>query len=384
MIKVCHLTSVHKSQDPRIMKKQCASLARAGYDTYLVAGGESYEEHDVKVVGVGEFSGGRLNRMTKKAKAVYKKALELDCDIYQIHDPELLPYALKLKRKRKTVIYDAHEDIVSQIDEKEYLNDLSKYILAFAIKQLLIYVTNRVDTVIYVTPHYKDCFKNSEKIMLTNYPIVRKDTLGIENRLHNQLVFTGGVRNIWCLHKIIKAVQNLDVKFKVCGSAEENYLSVLKKVDVNNKFEYLGIIKHEEAFKLQQCSSIGMSVLKYHKNVGGKTGTLGNTKIFEYMIAGLPIVCTDFVLWKEIVDKYDCGICVDPEDIDEISNAIKFLLDNPERAKQMGENGRRAVEQEFNWGTQEVKLLKLYKELSDEIRADRLRKNSNQPHKGMS
>ena len=44
--------------------------------------------------------------------------------------------------------------------------------------------------------------------------------------------------------------------------------------------------------------------------MGYKKGTLGNNKIFEYMYYGLPIICTDFDLWKEIIDKYKCGIYV--------------------------------------------------------------------------
>ncbi|MFI3116232.1 MAG: hypothetical protein R3Y12_08860 [Clostridia bacterium] len=95
------MTSAHLSQDVRILKKQCVSLAKAGYDTYLVAKGDSYEEDGVKIVGIGNVLGGRFKRMTVVVKNVYKQALDLDCDIYQIHDPELLPYALKLKKKVK-------------------------------------------------------------------------------------------------------------------------------------------------------------------------------------------------------------------------------------------------------------------------------------------
>lgn len=90
---------------------------------------------------------------------------------------------------------------------------------------------------------------------------------------------------------------------------------------------------------------------------------MGNTKIFEEMLAGLPVVCTDFVLWREFVDRYHCGICVDPQDADAIASAVWYLLDHPEEARQMGENGRRAVKEEFNWNVEERKLLALYEEV---------------------
>ena len=97
MIKVCHMTSAHGPEDVRIFHKECVSLAKAGYDVYLVERGDSYEKNGVHIVGVGQPSGGRLSRMTSFAKKVYQAALALDADIYHFHDPELLPYGLKLK-----------------------------------------------------------------------------------------------------------------------------------------------------------------------------------------------------------------------------------------------------------------------------------------------
>lgn len=94
-----------------------------------------------------------------------------------------------------------------------------------------------------------------------------------------------------------------------------------------------------------------------------KIGSIGVTKIFEYMKYGLPIICSDLILWKEIIDKYDCGITVDPTNIQEIADALNFLIENPEEAQRMGMNGYKAYIEEYNWDTQVPKLLQLYSEL---------------------
>ena len=79
--------------------------------------------------------------------------------------------------------------------------------------------------------------------------------------------------------------------------------------------------------------------------------------------ASLPVVASNFPLWKEIVEGNRCGITVDPLDPKAIAQAIEYLFTHSEEARQMGENGRRAVEEQYNWDREGAKLLKLYEEL---------------------
>jgi len=106
-----------------------------------------------------------------------------------------------------------------------------------------------------------------------------------------------------------------------------------------------------------------MALSDYTEEAGYNMGTLGNTKLFEYMQAGVPIICTDFILWKQIIDEEKCGISLNPRDIKSVAEAIKYLLSNPEKAKEMGAAGQNAVKEKYNWATQERTLLKLYKTL---------------------
>jgi len=86
-------------------------------------------------------------------------------------------------------------------------------------------------------------------------------------------------------------------------------------------------------------------------------------KMFEYMIAELPIIASNFLLWREIVEKNNCGICVNPLDPKEIAEAIEYLIEHPDEARKMGENGRKAVLEKYNWEKESKKLLKIYEEL---------------------
>jgi glycosyltransferase involved in cell wall biosynthesis len=82
--------------------------------------------------------------------------------------------------------------------------------------------------------------------------------------------------------------------------------------------------------------------------------------MFEYMAAGIPVIASDFPLWREIVLGNQCGLCLDPMDPATIAKAIDYLLQHPNEARQMGENGRRAVLERYNWSVEEVKLLDFY------------------------
>ena len=104
---------------------------------------------------------------------------------------------------------------------------------------------------------------------------------------------------------------------------------------------------------------------KYTRDSNGKEGTLGNNKLFETMLRGVPVVCTNYTLWKDIINKYRCGICVEPDNFNETYAAIKYIIEHPEEAAQMGQRGRNAVLEKYNWGTQESVLLNLYESLTN-------------------
>ena len=85
--------------------------------------------------------------------------------------------------------------------------------------------------------------------------------------------------------------------------------------------------------------------------------------MFEYMSAGLPVIASNFPKWKNIIDETNCGICVNPLDPNEIAKAIEFFLTNPEKAKEMGQNGRKLIEKKYNWSIEEKKLNAFYSSL---------------------
>lgn len=364
--KVCHITSAHGRYDVRIFMKQCRSLAKNGYDVTLIVNDDNNDEviDGVKIISTRFAPKNRVERFFNSKKLILKKALEIDADIYQIHDPDLLTLGNKLKRMNRKTIFDSHEDVPDQIMEKQYIPAIFRGILSFFYKILENKSIKSYDALISVTPKVIKRFliKNSNSYMITNYPIIDLSSNIKVNSYEYSICFAGAINEDWKHDKIIRALESIeDVKYYLAGSGEEVYLSLLKELPAWDKVDYKGRIPHTQVKKLYENSIAGMA-LHYSYQLAGE-GSLGNTKLFEYMEAGLPVICSDYKLWKEIIDKYKCGIAINPNNIIEIAESIKYLINNPDEAKAMGKNGRRAVIEEYNWSTQEAILLNLYNKL---------------------
>ena len=87
------------------------------------------------------------------------------------------------------------------------------------------------------------------------------------------------------------------------------------------------------------------------------------TKMFEYMAIGLPVIASDFPLWRRIISDVNCGLFVDPQNPEAIAKAMQWILDHPQEAEDMGRRGRKAVEEVYNWKSESVKLANLYESL---------------------
>ena len=81
------------------------------------------------------------------------------------------------------------------------------------------------------------------------------------------------------------------------------------------------------------------------------------------MQAGIPVICSNFPLWRNIIEKNECGLTVDPLDPADIARALNFLVSNPDIVRSMGEKGKNLVKEKYNWNLEEKKLIDCYEGL---------------------
>ncbi|KAB7729353.1 glycosyltransferase [Rudanella paleaurantiibacter] len=127
--------------------------------------------------------------------------------------------------------------------------------------------------------------------------------------------------------------------------------------DVAADLIFYGHVSHSVSFPiLKQCTA-GLALLK---PVGDYPGSYPS-KLFEYMSLGVPVITSDFPLYQDVVERHECGFCVDPTDVGAIYGCIRRLATNPDEANQLKINGQRAAYYHYSWSTEAKKLLELYK-----------------------
>ena len=74
----------------------------------------------------------------------------------------------------------------------------------------------------------------------------------------------------------------------------------------------------------------------------------------------LPVITSNFKLYKNVIETHNCGYCIDPFSATSLANKIEVLLKDDDLVKLMGENGYKATLNKYNWSQEELKLLSIY------------------------
>lgn len=368
-VRVAHLTTAHPRFDVRIFHKECRSLANSGYqvDLYVADGAGGTRRDGVSVIDLGR-SRGRAHRMLGKTWAAWNAVRKTDARIIHIHDPELLPVALALRCMGRDVIYDAHEDVPRQILSKPWIKPWIRHAIAWSFERLENFVARRCAVVVGATPHIAKRYiaQGIHSIDVNNYPIPGElgdagpPANGAEPRAARPrtICYIGGITRMRGAVEMLRALEKTDARLILAGPMESEALHAeLAALPAWNRVDYRGVLDRAAIRDVLHESQLGLVLLHPVPNYLDALPV----KMFEYMAAGLPVLASDFPLWRGILDASNAGICVDPLDIDRIAQAINTMLDLPESERQaMRAAGRAAIRDRYSWKNEEAKLLAAY------------------------
>jgi glycosyltransferase involved in cell wall biosynthesis len=363
MARICHFSSAHRAGDIRIVRKEARAAAFAGHDVSVVIQGRLPADcamvHHVPLTAP---RGGRLGRFSLLAWRAWRSALRERADIYHFHDPDLLPYALLMRAAGRRVIYDVHEDVPRDVLSKEWIPVRSRVVVARAFELFEDFAARRMSAVVAATPFIGERFLrlNQRTTTVHNYPMTDElaPPLGPDpEAVRSGFCYVGGISAIRSAREMVEAAALSGQRLVLAGPVETPALAAsLQALPAWQAVDHRGVLgRGEVATLLSQCVA---GLVLYHPEPNHVNAQ--PNKLFEYMSAGLPVIASDFPMWKSIVEGYDCGVCVDPLDPRAIGDAMNALAADPARAARMGANGRRAVLSTFNWEQEQRVLLSVY------------------------
>jgi len=361
MIKVCHLSSVHPANDTRILLKECSSLAKYYNVTLIACTDKEYCYSNVSIIPFKKINN-RFIRMVFSPLKMFFEALNHKAEIYHIHDPELLITLILLKiLTNAKLIYDIHEDVVSDLQSKTYLRGITRRVITAIFGEFEKNVSKLTDYNITATPFIRKKFKkfNSKTIDINNYPILN-ELAELHLPQKQKVCYIGNITKVRGISSIIESLEYVDAELLLAGNYNPpRYRDELITLKGWSKVTELGHINRIKMKEVLSLSNAGLVIFEPEPNhINAQPN-----KLFEYMSASVPIIGSRFPLWEVIVEGNNCGLLVDPQKPKELAKAIQYIFDYPEEAEIMGKNGREAVEKYYNWSNEENKLMKIYKDL---------------------
>lgn len=368
---ICFLSDSFGRDDALIVHRQGKSLVDAGYRVSFVVGDTKSPEtkNGIEIIPVGYSFQGIKDRWINASKIFKNFVKNFKADAYMVTDPELIPVGLYLKKHGAKVTFNIREYYPDyfgrKIKSKIYYFFVSRFVRAY-----FKYASQRFDAIFNCMPEMEeqireempcDHFEN-----VANFPIVNKDfSLTFEDycKRDNVVSYFGTIYGISCQEEFLQALERIpDMTYLLAGVCSKESLDKYMSYPGWKQVKFINGFTREELPSIINDSIMG-NVMKDFSLTETPDGSYSIIKIFETMEAAVPVILAKVSLYESLVQKYHCGICVDPRNIDEIVAAINFLKENKKEAYEMGQNGRKAVIEEFSWDSQAIGYLNVIKDI---------------------
>jgi len=376
-----HLALFHAANDPRIVDKECRTLAGAGYDVHVVTGraaatsteGITFHSLNLPLAVSGIFQ--RFRGTVVGVFRAFSAARRLQASVYHLHEVPLIPVGLWLRVFGHRVIYDAHEDAFREKISHGITLGHPLVGWSFAIVALVLeWLAKRMfNGFVAATPGIAARFPRGRTVVVHNFPRVEEYAQGDEfagagdyAERDNVAVYVGNLFRNRGAKEMIDAMSLVsapcDARLVIAGSFTPPALhEQLAALAGWQRVEYLGWQSAAGVRRVLARARVGLAVLHPRPEYL----TAYPVKLFEYMAAGLPVIVSDFPLWQRLVEDAHCGLAVDPLQPRAIADALDTLFQDPARATEMGRRGRQAVCEKYNWDSEAAKLLDFYQQLCD-------------------
>lgn len=358
---VLHVSSVHPFNDVRILYRECMPLQRAGFDVraaFFDVQGESLG--GVPLIDMGRRPASRIARAIVATRRMRSLVAQLRPRAVHLHDPELLPLALMLKRDGLVVFYDAHEDLPKQVFHKPWIPAWLRWPVSLAVDRLLPMAYDRVDGLVVAARHIHDTSRlDHQRVVLRNMALARQPEApshesGFDRR-ERAVAYVGAISASRDTQTPVRAALQCGATVYLADHADPAYLRELQALDPQ-RVRYEGIIAPPDVGRLLDRCRAGLAVLPptpaYVEAIP--------SKLFDYLQAGLPSVVSDFPSWHEDLGPELLPYAAPPSDQVAQARLIAKLLDDPQAWAKARTAVRRVAERYPTAEQESARLIDLY------------------------
>lgn len=372
---------MHPPLDKRVFDKEAISLAKNDFDVLHIAPDEvasEWNKDGIKIIAY--FNSRRILGRIFHTLRLYKYACKIDADVYHCNEVDSWLVGMLLKFAHgKRIVFDVHEHYPSAFAESRFPLWMRPFVsgairlgfralapftdrLVFAKRSVAIDFPGTEHKQVLVQNFTSLAYQNAERQEVARN---REATDNTVTAIHLGLI--SRVRGWPQLLEALARAQSQNLHLHIVGTFNDG-----SQAEFEKRVSELGLaarVRVEEwmpfaqAYERILASHIGLVL--FQPGIQNHVYALPH-KMFDYMLAGLPVIAPGFAVEvAPIIQEADCGILLDPSDSQQIANALDRLAVNPQERERLGENGRRAVLEQYNWEAEAEKLISMYVELAD-------------------
>jgi|AntRauTorcE11897_2_1112592.scaffolds.fasta_scaffold28013_1 glycosyltransferase involved in cell wall biosynthesis len=369
---ICHISTVHRRDDIRIYRKEIVSLLSAGYEIDYVtpkktSQGEAIDLNRVNIIPIKTSSNKFIRIFTSTPKTIWM-CLKSKAAIFHAHDPELIFTLIILRLLGKVTVLDVHEDYEQQIVDKLWIPSLLRFGFILPIFKLIHRIGKKtISRFIVVTEHIGKMYPLEKTFLVQNFPLQSEINQQLSTTRTYQrsidMSYFGEISSERNFENILNSYielheQGHPISFKLGGRVSSPGIKeLITKCESLDGFEFLEWVSREEMLSILSETKLGLVLFK---PLGNHINAQPN-KIFEYMASGVPILCSNFPLWEEVIVKNDVGISVDPLNKEAMKTGILTSLET--FSSEHSFKAQKLVKEKFNWDNEFFKLVDCYKSI---------------------
>ncbi|WP_019629117.1 glycosyltransferase [Actinomadura atramentaria] len=347
-MRICVCTVVHHPEDARILHRQIRALLDAGHEVTYIAPFRACNATPWRRVSPVDVPRATGRHRAAAVRAAHRALTEHAgyADIVLLHDPELL-VGLPRAVRRRTVVWDVHEDTAAALAGKGWLPRPLVPLLRPLVRHVELR-TERRHRLLLAEEAYRERFRGPHPVVpnTTYVPDLPPAPPG-----DRRVVHVGHLSAARGAHDMIAAARLLapeGVTVELIGPADPDVRPALRDAQRTGVVRWYGFVPNDRALRIAEGATAGLALL--HDNPNHRHSM--PTKVVEYMARGLPVITTPNPAAAALVEDAGAGIVVPYGDPVAVADAVRRLCADDELRVGCGKRGHETALAKYHWPLQ--------------------------------